>query len=65
MTAEILFVGYTCPLCGSRVAVFRSSDPLEHCPAETVVECKCGDIRRIGLEDIQLLEVWNEKTPGN
>lgn len=61
MPAEIVFVGWTCPLCGSRVSVLRSSDApkalVEH---EVVSECRCGFIRRIRLFEIQLLEVWRE-----
>ncbi|MGZ4814244.1 MAG: hypothetical protein ACXVZV_02460 [Terriglobales bacterium] len=61
MPAEIVFVGYTCPLCGSRIAVLRSSDPPNGLPREIISECKCGNIRRIRLEQIQDLDTWREK----
>ena len=60
MPAEIVFVGYTCPLCGSRIAVLRSSDPPHGQPHEIISECKCGCLRRIRLQDIQQLETWRE-----
>ncbi|HVZ15674.1 MAG TPA: hypothetical protein VG897_01045 [Terriglobales bacterium] len=61
MPAEIVFVGYTCPRCGSRVAVLRSSEPPQGPPKEIISECKCGSLRRIRVEDIQELETWREQ----
>jgi hypothetical protein len=60
MTREtIVHVGYTCPLCGRRVVVLRSCDPVRDAgPLES--ECPCGFIRPIETKDIQSLDVWRE-----
>lgn len=63
MPAEVVFVGYTCPACGSRVAVLRSTHPPKYAD-EILAVCKCGHLRRIALEEIQSLEVWKEKASG-
>ena len=59
MSTEVVVVGYTCPCCGRRVAVLRSSNPPKTA-AEMLVKCECGDSRRIGIDQIQGLDVWKE-----
>ena len=52
-------VGYTCPLCGKRVSVMRSSEPA---PTGCLIlsECRCGYLRTIKIVDVQSLDVWRE-----
>lgn len=60
LTAEIVCVGYTCPLCKRRVTVLRSCDPIPTASDLTESECQCGYIRAIVLAEIQTLDVWRE-----
>jgi len=60
LTAQIMVIGYTCPICRNRVPVLRSTDPPTKLPVEVISECPCGFIRKIPLETIQALEVWTE-----
>ena len=55
-----MVVGYSCPSCGRRVAVLRSSNPPKTA-TEMMVKCDCGDSRKIDIDQIQELDVWKEK----
>jgi hypothetical protein len=60
--AENILLGYTCPSCGMRVPVLRSSEPPKDFPKEIVAVCQCGTKRKIGLEEVQRLDVWRVKS---
>ena len=66
MSAEVTYLGYTCPQCGERVVVLSSS---RHPPVEFVTkgqiesECDCGLKRTIPLADVRELDVWTEYPP--
>ncbi len=60
MATDVVVLGYTCPHCGRRVAVLRSSNPPKTA-TEMVVSCDCGKSRKIGVDQIQTLDVWKEK----
>ncbi len=52
-------LGFTCPLCHSRVEVLRSTDSLTTVsPQGFISECTCGYIRTTGLHEVQGLEIW-------
>jgi hypothetical protein len=60
MSTAIICVGYTCPACGKRVTVLRSSDPALE-PTDIIeTECPCGLIRPINIDEVQSLDVWYE-----
>jgi C4-type Zn-finger protein len=58
VSSAIVSVGFTCPLCGARVAVLRSCDPAPHATDVIRAECACGFVRFISVIEIQSLEVW-------
>lgn len=61
MSRAIVCVGFTCPLCGARVAVLRSCDPTPDSPEVFHSECKCGYVRLVAMNEIQSLDVWREE----
>lgn len=61
MSSAIVSVGFTCPLCGVRVAVLRSCAPPPHTTDVIRAECPCGFVRFVTVTEIQSLEVWREK----
>ena len=61
VSTDVVVLGYTCPHCGRRVAVLRSSNPPKTA-TEMVAKCDCGKSRKIGIEQLQKLDVWKEKS---
>lgn len=61
MSNEITFVGYTCPICKSRISVMNSSYPPKGTAKAIVSTCDCGNAREIPLAEIQVLDVWRRK----
>jgi len=60
---QVTCVGYTCPICKRRVIVLRSSAPPKKSPTyHFESECECGFALLIGLEQIQALETWRERS---
>jgi hypothetical protein len=59
MSAEIVCVGYKCPICGRRVVVLRSCEPT--LPTDPILsECICGYYRPVHIDELQSLDVWRE-----
>ena len=61
MAQEIVIVGFTCSACGRRVPVLSSATSPPKLDHQFVIECACGYIRKIPLEQIQQLEIWKER----
>lgn len=60
MSTEIVCVGYRCPICGHRVVVLRSCEPVL-VPSDPILsQCSCGYYRPVYIEDLQSLDVWRE-----
>ncbi len=55
-------MGFTCPKCKQRVAVYRifHNKPTPH-PKQEYVSCRCGYIRWCGYSDITKFERWIER----
>jgi hypothetical protein len=61
-TAEIICVGYSCPICKQKVVVLRSSDTIAKA-TDVTSQCECGFMRPIRIAEIQSLDVWRQPIP--
>ena len=65
MATDVVFVGYRCPNCGKRITVLRSSEPPQPGVYDFLSKCECGYARRIGVAQMQQLEVWRARASGS